>query len=63
MSATGNNNGTGGITGNSCDLSTLDPLCSNDSDDILRQLADNSFELDSFFTEFTGVDIKVYKLL
>lgn len=56
MSGTGNNQAS--ITGNSCDLSGLDPLC-NDSDDILRQLADNSFELDSFFTEFTGVDIKV----
>lgn len=48
-----------GIAGSSCDLSSLDdPLC-NDSDEILRQLADNSFELDSFFTEFNGVDVKV----
>lgn len=46
-------------SGNSCDLSSLDPLC-NDSDELLRQLQENSFELESFFTEFTGgVDIKV----
>ncbi|KAJ6641995.1 Ecdysone-induced protein 74EF isoform A [Pseudolycoriella hygida] len=45
-------------SGNSCDLSSLDPLC-NDSDELLRQLQENSFELESFFSEFTSnVDIK-----
>lgn len=39
----------------------MDPLC-NDSDELLRQLQENSFELESFFTEFTGsVDIKVLR--
>lgn len=46
------------MTNNACDLSELDPLC-NDSDDILRQLAEHPFELDSFFQEFNGVDVKV----
>lgn len=46
------------ITSNTCDLSELEPLC-NDSEDILRHLAENSFELDSFFQEFNGVDVKV----
>lgn len=46
------------ITNNACDLSELDPLC-NDSEDILRQLAEHPFELDSFFQEFNGVDVKV----
>lgn len=46
------------ITGNTCDLSELDPLC-NDSEEILRQLAEHPFELDSFFQEFNGVDVKV----
>lgn len=46
------------MAGNTCDLSELDPLC-NDSEDILRQLAEHPFELDSFFQEFNGVDVKV----
>ena len=46
------------VAGSSCDLSALDPLC-NDSEEFLRQLAENPFELDSFFTEYTGVDVKV----
>lgn len=46
------------IAAASCDLSALDPLC-NDSDEFLRQLAENPFELDSFFTEYNGVDVKV----
>lgn len=58
------NNGSNGnnnqqdLANNSCDLSALDPLC-NDSEEFLRQLAENPFELDSFFTEYTGVDVKV----
>uniref|UniRef100_A0A1B0CQA1 Uncharacterized protein n=1 Tax=Lutzomyia longipalpis TaxID=7200 RepID=A0A1B0CQA1_LUTLO len=43
--------------GGSCDLSSLDPLC-NDSEEILRQLAENPFELDSFFSDFSGVEVK-----
>ncbi|XP_055704108.1 ecdysone-induced protein 74EF isoform X1 [Phlebotomus papatasi] len=45
------------IAGGSCDLSSLDPLC-NDSDEILRQLAENPFELDSFFSDFSAVEVK-----
>lgn len=40
-----------------CDLATLEQL--NDSDDLLRQLTENTFELDSFFTEFSAAEIKV----
>lgn len=58
MPTTGSNQQNQEIAGSSCDLSALDPLC-NDSEDILRQLAENPFELDSFFTEFNGVDVKV----
>lgn len=46
------------IAGSSCDLSALDSL-GNDSEDILRQLTENPFELDSFFTDFNTVDVKV----
>lgn len=46
------------IPGSSCDLSSLDPLC-NDSEEILRQLVENPFDVDSFFTEFNGADVKV----
>lgn len=46
------------IAGSSCDLSALDSL-GNDSEDILRQLSENPFELDSFFTDFNPVDVKV----
>lgn len=56
VNATGNNHHE--IAGSSCDLSTLDPLC-NDSDEFLRQLAETPFELDAFFTEYTGVNVKV----
>ncbi|XP_059620323.1 ecdysone-induced protein 74EF-like [Phlebotomus argentipes] len=45
------------VAGGSCDLSSLDPLC-NDSDEILRQLAENPFELDSFFSDFSAVEVK-----
>lgn len=41
-----------------CDLSSLDPLCS-DSEEILRQLAENPFDVESFFTEFNSSDRKV----
>lgn len=46
------------MPGSSCDLSSLDPLC-NDSEEILRQLVENPFDVDSFFTEFNGADVKV----
>lgn len=46
------------MAGGSCDLNSLEPLC-NDSDDLLRQLAENSFELDTFFTDFQTTEIKV----
>lgn len=39
-----------------CDLNGIDPMC-NDSDELLRQLADNTFELD-FLTDFTNTVIK-----
>lgn len=58
VNATAGNNGQAETAGGSCDLSTLDPLC-NDSEEFLRQLAENPFELDSFFTEYTAVDVKV----
>lgn len=61
VNATTGNNGQAETTGGSCDLSTLDPLC-NDSEEFLRQLAENPFELDSFFTEYTAVDVKVTKI-
>lgn len=61
VTGTGSNQPNQEIAGSSCDLSGLDPMC-NDSEDILRQLAENPFELDSFFTEFNGVDVKVCSL-
>ena len=42
-----------------CDLTNLDPLNCNDSDELLRQLTENTFELDTFFSEFTAAEIKV----
>jgi hypothetical protein len=51
-------NPNGEMPGGSCDLSALDPL-SNDSDELLRQLTENTFELDNFFNEFSAADIKV----
>ncbi|XP_055314872.1 ecdysone-induced protein 74EF isoform X4 [Sitodiplosis mosellana] len=51
------NNQNQDIPGSSCDLSSLDPLC-NDSEEILRQLVENPFDVDSFFTEFNGADVK-----
>ncbi|CAO1369283.1 unnamed protein product [Diamesa serratosioi] len=41
-----------------CDLTNLDPLNCNDSDELLRQLTENTFELDTFFSEFTAAEIK-----
>lgn len=58
VAATGSNQQSQEIAGNSVDLSVLDPL-SNETEDIMRQLVENPFELDSFFTDFNGVDVKV----
>jgi hypothetical protein len=58
--ATNATNGQAGgeMASGSCDLSALDPLC-NDSDELLRQLTENTFELDNFFNEFSAAEIKV----
>lgn len=45
-----------------CDLANLESLNVNDSDELLRQLTENTFELETFFSEFSTADIKV-KLL
>lgn len=42
-----------------CDLSNLESLTCNDSDELLRQLTENTFELETFFSEFSTADIKV----
>jgi hypothetical protein len=43
---------------NGCDLNSLESL-GNDSDELLRQLTENPFELESFFTDFSATEIKV----
>lgn len=43
----------------SCDLANLESLNVNDSDELLRQLTENTFELETFFSEFSTADIKV----
>lgn len=42
-----------------CDLANLESLNVNDSDELLRQLTENTFELETFFSEFSTADIKV----
>lgn len=42
-----------------CDLTNLESLTCNDSDELLRQLTENTFELETFFSEFSTADIKV----
>uniref|UniRef100_A0A182Q653 Uncharacterized protein n=1 Tax=Anopheles farauti TaxID=69004 RepID=A0A182Q653_9DIPT len=42
-----------------CDLNTLDDPLDNDSDELLRQLTENSFELEQFFQDFPATEIKV----
>jgi hypothetical protein len=42
-----------------CDLANLESLACNDSDELLRQLTENTFELETFFSEFSTADIKV----
>lgn len=49
--ATGNNNG--------CDLNNLEESLCNDSDELLRQLSENTFELEQFFQDFPATEIKV----
>jgi hypothetical protein len=44
-----------------CDLANLESLNCNDSDELLRQLTENTFELESFFSEFPTAEIKVCK--
>lgn len=44
-----------------CDLANLESLSCNDSDELLRQLTENTFELETFFSEFSTADIKVRK--
>lgn len=41
-----------------CDLANLESLNCNDSDELLRQLTENTFELETFFEEFSTADIK-----
>lgn len=43
-----------------CDLTNLESLNCNDSDELLRQLTENTFELETFFSEFSTADIKVW---
>lgn len=45
-----------------CDLVNLESLNCNDSDELLRQLTENTFELETFFSEFSTADIKVRAL-
>ena len=45
-----------------CDLANLESLNCNDSDELLRQLTENTFELETFFSEFSTADIKVKRL-
>lgn len=45
-----------------CDLANLESLACNDSDELLRQLTENTFELETFFSEFSTADIKVLEL-
>lgn len=44
-----------------CDLVNLQSLNCNDSesDELLRQLTEDTFELETFFSEFSAADIKV----
>lgn len=45
-----------------CDLANLESLNVNDSDELLRQLTENTFELETFFSEFSTTDIKVKRI-
>nr|XP_029733596.1 signal transducer and activator of transcription C isoform X2 [Aedes albopictus] len=44
---------------NGCDLNNLEETLCNDSDDLLRQLTENTFELEQFFQDFPVTEIKV----
>lgn len=46
-----------------CDLTNLQSLNCNESesDELLRQLTEDSFELETFFSEFSAADIKVVR--
>ncbi|XP_038120159.1 ecdysone-induced protein 74EF isoform X1 [Culex quinquefasciatus] len=46
-------------TGNGCDLNNLEESLCNDSDELLRQLSENTFELEQFFQDFPATEIKV----
>ncbi|XP_055528905.1 ecdysone-induced protein 74EF-like [Wyeomyia smithii] len=45
--------------GNGCDLNNLEETLCNDSDELLRQLTENTFELEQFFQDFPVTEIKV----
>lgn len=45
--------------GNGCDLNNLEESLCNDSDELLRQLTENTFELEQFFQDFPVTEIKV----
>ncbi|XP_058458030.1 ecdysone-induced protein 74EF isoform X3 [Malaya genurostris] len=45
--------------GNGCDLNNLEESLCNDSDELLRQLSENTFELEQFFQDFPVTEIKV----
>ncbi|XP_055631921.1 ecdysone-induced protein 74EF-like [Toxorhynchites rutilus septentrionalis] len=47
------------IGGNGCDLNNLEETLCNDSDELLRQLTENTFELEQFFQDFPATEIKV----
>lgn len=49
--------------GNGCDLNNLDESLCNDSDELLRQLTENTFELEQFFQDFPVTEIKVVTII
>lgn len=49
-------------TGNGCDLNNLEESLCNDSDELLRQLSENTFELEQFFQDFPATEIKVVSI-
>jgi hypothetical protein len=44
---------------NQFDLMNPDPELCNEPDDLLRQLSENSFDMETLFSDFQATDIKV----
>ncbi|XP_062540469.1 ecdysone-induced protein 74EF-like isoform X2 [Armigeres subalbatus] len=57
--ANGQNQPSDASSANGCDLNNLEESLCNDSDDLLRQLTENTFELEQFFQDFPVTEIKV----